>query len=169
MPRRGSLSPYRRRSCSLPDSRPTSASRSIRRETAAVLVRYDVQSPIGLGFTPVTRFVNEAILGPSVMSQLIFINKREMEWRRSLTRGTVFDITRGDVATMRTNEDCSDAVCIANNWPTNSYLTGGPPLEGQCYYYLVRSETGSGMQGTYDTDWTHPEGRDLEVGSPDCP
>ncbi len=135
---------------------------------AAVLVRYEVDSP-SLPGSIVTRFVNEAILGPAVMSRLLFNNQWEMEWRRPLTTGTVFDIVRGDLATMRANEDCSDASCLANNWPTHTYLTGAPPLAGQCYYYLVRSETASGLKGTYDTDWTHPESRDLEVGSPDCP
>jgi hypothetical protein len=140
-------------------------------QDAAVLVRYEVGLP-GSPDPFVTRFVNEAVLGPAVLSNLRFRTRDEMDWRPSLYGTTVFDVVRGDLATMRADGNCGSASCLpgGNDLPDPFHHDPSVPAEGGGYFYLVRSDGPSG-HGTYDTTWENVEGRDTAVvaGGGNCP
>ncbi len=136
-------------------------------DDAAVLVRYEVE--LASSGALVTRFTNEAMLGPGVVTGLVFqSNKTTMDWNPSPLAGTVFDILWGDIPDLRTDDGIDSATCLQNDWGSPNYNHPLPPTPDG-YYYLVRSQNGTSY-GTYDTttDPTTREGRDAEVVS-DCP
>lgn len=136
----------------------------------AVLVRYEVTN--SSGGVPV-RFVNEAILGPGVVSGLHFeSDKVELVWNPAPVRSAVYDIVRGSIAAMRASGGVQDGTCLplGNDLTLPRYIDLSLPGSSG-FYYLVRSELPGAVHGTYDstTDPSRREGRDLEIGAGDCP
>jgi len=140
---------------------------------AAVLVRYTVFQPSTGSI--VTRFVNEAVLGPGTTSGLVFrTGKDTMWWNRSPLSSAVYDVVRGDLSMLPMfggSGGIHDASCIANDVPDPWYTDLTTPMPGVGWYYLVRAD-GPTEHGTYDTttDPTKREGRDGEINpATDCP
>lgn len=136
---------------------------------AAVLVRYQVALENGTGV--VTRFANEAMLGPGVVSGLKFrADNQTMDWNPSPMTGAHFDMVRGSISNLRPQNGIADAACIGEDIPVESFFDVTVPPSRQGFYYLVRAETADGEHGTYDSfmDPALREGRDLEIGPGDC-
>ena len=116
----------------------------------AVLVRYEVTN--GSGDLPV-RFVNEAILGPGVVSGLHFeANKVDIVWNPAPLQSAVYDIVRGSIGAMRSSGGVQDGTCmpLGNNLTLPRYTDLSlPGSDG--FYYLVRSELPGAVHGTYDS------------------
>ncbi len=141
------------------------------RRWGGVLVRYEVTLPDGM--TPV-RFVNEAILGPGIVSGLHFdTNKVDILWNAAPLQSALYDIVSGKISAMRLNGGVQDGTCmpLGNNLTVPRYTDLALPPRGDGFYYLVRSVLPVEVHGTYDsvTDPLQRENRDLEIGPGDCP
>ncbi|MEW5807729.1 MAG: hypothetical protein AB1756_10355 [Acidobacteriota bacterium] len=140
-------------------------------DDAAVLIRYEVS--LTSSGAIITRFTNEAMLGPGIVTGLKFKpNKQDFYWNPSPLAGTVFDIIKGDLMTMRNEKGIYSGWCFQNDLSNPEYTDSAIPPSGQGFYYVVRSQNGTSY-GTYDTttDPVRREGRDAEIasGGGDCP
>jgi hypothetical protein len=139
-------------------------------QDGALLVRYTAQTLTG---GPPVRIVNQAALGPGVVSGLrIMPDKQTIAWNASPVTGTLFDIVTGRLSRLQVTGGIHEAACApgGNDMTTTTYIAAATPPAGDGDYYVVRSQNGA-IRGTYDTttDPLRREGRDLEIGPGDCP
>ncbi len=100
------------------------------------------------------------------------INPTELSWVSQDPKfgaETVYDIVSGMIGELYSDGDFSSSLCLSNDVPdTPFYDTRADPIAGDGYYYLVRSQKGSGT-GSFGDGTGHPNARDdLDETAP-CP
>lgn len=103
----------------------------------------------------------EAITGAT------FSGKDQIQWLAGAS-STHYDVTRGDVASLRVNGGIGGGDCDVDDVEVTSHTDSEIPSPGAAFYYVVRGDADTISAGTYDNppgNASPDEGRDAEAGS----